>query len=869
MVSLDVPETTENALQPTPEAQLATAESAEVVNNATEEVTLASEADAEPTPEDVLAVAHITADELVEEDTLPEVPEATTAPTPKVKAEPVVVEEVVAEAVPEAPAAPTEEQELAKAQRQGLLQAVFAQLDLQEEEYLATIDKAALQELVVLMEALNERPLAVEILRKVGPLKKRYDTAYAAALDTLKDQPESEQLSAQRDAYANLSRRFTEALRKFNKSREVFDEQQKKLKEENSARKHTLLNALRAIVSAENVQAMKEVRAIQEEWRNIGPVLPQDVEQLKLSFKSLLDQFYAMRKPLMELEDQARKVNQDIKEKILAELEKIVAAKPEEGLEKYFEETTNRVKQLQEQWKNTGPVPREATESLWEKFRGLTDEYYHHRKGVVATQRESRNQMVSTAEEMLNQARALTDFVADHLDHWREKSNEVKALNEAWYKVRPALFRSNKEWLDEFKTHIDGFFNRRAEFFAELDKGRDDILKQKEALVAEAEKLQDSEAWRETADRFKQLQRLWNELGPDNHKEGIRVLRRFRKVSDHFFKRFKEHLGNLGKAEEGNLELKLKVIEELEGLQVRPAEPGEPSTEEQARELKARWDGIGHVPLAKKDEVYSRYFKALDAVLGRQNYAGGGGQGGQGGGGFGGERRGPRPEGAGGAPRREGGGGFGGGERREGGGSFGGGQRREGGGGFGGGMRFDGPPQRGGRKGGNDRNAPREEKQVFVPLTPAQEEEARLKKQIAAISEEILQIETNLSFFAKSKGANALTGQYTTQLETLNANKASIEAEIKNVRRKAHEAQREAEAAAKAAQEAAEKAAQEAAEKSASDAESAVTEPIAVDVEAATEAVAMMTPEAVAESATEQVTEAIALDVADEPDTTE
>lgn len=659
----------------------------------------------------------------------------------------------------------------------------FEQLDRAEAEFQEVLGRASLQESVVLMEALVARPLKGDLLRKAGPLKKRHDELRTAALEALKELPEGENKADHKEEVDNLSRRFNDANKQLQKKREELEKE----KEANTVKKRELLNKLREIVKQEQLQAHKEVRLLQEEWRNIGPVVAAEVNELKESFKSLLDQFYGMRKTVNVLEDQARKLNQEVKEKILADLEEIVKNIPESDPIKFIESQADRMRKLQDDWRNAGPVPREVNEVLREKFHALTDNFYKRRAEVLGEIKETRQQVVDQAEALLKDARAFADFVGESVDAWRDKATEAKNLNEQWNKFRGALYRNHAPMLEEFKTIMDGFFERRSQFFAERDKAREGALGQKQQLVEQAEALQDAEVNRENADKFKGLQRQWNELGPDNNKEGIKLLRRFRKANDQFFRRLKDNLQNMGKAEEANLMQKNEVISQLEALSRQVPAEGEPSVEDQARELKARWDAIGHVPREQKDELYSRYFKALDAVLPRPRFGEGGGAGKPGGPREGGFQRSFDRGGSG------GGGGFDrGGDR----GGFKGGRE--------GGRSFDRGGDRGGFKGGKDFGRGGFERQQAEPSTPQQEAEKRVRARIQQLDSDIAQLETNLSFFARSKGANTLIGQYQAQLADLQKQKTDAEQEIKDLKKQARLAAEQAKAAAEQAAQAAE-----------------------------------------------------------------
>ena len=155
----------------------------------------------------------------------------------------------------------------------------------------------------------------------------------------------------------SLLERFSTALARFNKKRKAYYAEREKEKEENSAKKYALLERLKTIVTEEQVTKIAEVRQIQTEWREVGWVLQKDIQPLNETYRQYLDVFYNLRSKYQELLDLDREYNYKKKLDIVTKIDQLI---PEEDANReQWNELSNQVRALQEEWKGAGQVPRE------------------------------------------------------------------------------------------------------------------------------------------------------------------------------------------------------------------------------------------------------------------------------------------------------------------------------------------------------------------------------------------------------------------------------------------------------------------------------------------------------------------------------
>jgi hypothetical protein len=162
------------------------------------------------------------------------------------------------------------------------------------------------------------------------------------------------------------------------------------------------------------------IKEAQAEWKALGPVPGKHAQALWQQFREPCDRFFARRKAHFEqLDGERREVTQ--RKIALCERAETLADSTD------WEATAAVLKQLQAEWKTSGPLPRAQGEALWQRFRGACDRFFDRR---------SRREEIAR-EAALERGRALCDVVdalAARLDDPDASPPELigKTLDEAW-----------------------------------------------------------------------------------------------------------------------------------------------------------------------------------------------------------------------------------------------------------------------------------------------------------------------------------------------------------------------------------------------------------------------------------------------------
>lgn len=476
----------------------------------------------------------------------------------------------------------------------------------EEADFDSFVENASLQELSILMEYIAKLDDIKSNISKVASIKRTFDSRCEKAI---KEKTED---GAEKEIIEKHSSRFAIALGKFNKRRSEFEIEAEKEKEKNSNRKKELLEELKEIVREEKLDEIEKVRSIQKEWKEIGQVLQTDVEDFYISFKTFLDNFYKLRESYHDLIDQDRAYNLDEKLKLIEEIKALTPPEGESRDGKFWREASEKVKQLQEEWKIIGPVPQEKKDDIKNIFKDVTDAFYAARKKYYEELDKVRAEFTQIKQELIQKLEPYKEFSGEDAEAWSKATDEVKEIQELWKNTGPATSGEDGKLWKAFREACNAFFNAKAEFFKSVDDERDEIFQKKVKLCEDAEAIMDSDDWKETAEKLKELQNSWKEVSNINHKEYFKLFRRFRRACDHFFKRRSDFFDNLKATEKANLQAKNNIIERLD--QISSEEHPEEFMDE-IRDLQDEWKNIGHVPISEKEKIWKKYQEVLNKIF--------------------------------------------------------------------------------------------------------------------------------------------------------------------------------------------------------------------------------------------------------------
>ncbi|MEV8451975.1 DUF349 domain-containing protein [Streptomyces sp. NPDC052095] len=163
--------------------------------------------------------------------------------------------------------------------------------------------------------------------------------------------------------------------------------------------------------------------------------------------------------------------------------------------------------------------------------------------------------------------------------------------------------------LDALVAAVDA---RREERKVQKAKQTDEAKHAKEALVAEAEELAQSEQWRSAGERLRALVDTWKGLPRLDRKSDDELWHRFSHARSAFSKRRKAHFASLDAQREDARKAKEKLVTEAESLS---GSTDWGTTAARYRDLMTAWKAAGRAQREAEDDLWNRFRGAQDVFF--------------------------------------------------------------------------------------------------------------------------------------------------------------------------------------------------------------------------------------------------------------
>ncbi|MBE3086576.1 MAG: DUF349 domain-containing protein, partial [Bacteroidetes bacterium] len=183
-----------------------------------------------------------------------------------------------------------------------------------------------------------------------------------------------------------------------------------------------------------------------------------------------------------------------------------------------FDERADKVVELQKMWRTIGFAPKKQNNKVYQRFRDACDAFFEKKRGFYSDNKEIQLNNLQLKTELCIQSEVLQEST-----DWKSTSDALIKLQKEWKEIGPVPRKQSERSWKRFRKACDHFFNRKAEFFAQLDTSYEDNLKAKLSIIEELEKFEPGADVHAAFERLKELQRKWTDIGfvPFNMKDEI------------------------------------------------------------------------------------------------------------------------------------------------------------------------------------------------------------------------------------------------------------------------------------------------------------------------------------------------------------
>jgi hypothetical protein len=283
---------------------------------------------------------------------------------------------------------------------------------------------------------------------------------------------------------------------------------------ENLRRKEELAVKAEALTDSTEWKSTSEaIKALQVEWKTIGPVPQERSQELWQRFRKAGNTFFERLQEHRKESSQGSEENLRLKEALVARAEELSESTDWKG-------TAEAIKALQAEWKTVGPAPREQADAVWKRFRKAADVFFDRRKEHSDALRKEQEENLRQKEALVVRAEELSQST-----QWKVTVQAIKELQAEWRTVGPAPSNKAEGVWRRFRAAIDLFFERQSAYFAQ--RNQDGDKRSDQMLDALERKREQANRVRESIERDEENLKRWQasltDVRPGERSDEIRA----------------------------------------------------------------------------------------------------------------------------------------------------------------------------------------------------------------------------------------------------------------------------------------------------------------------------------------------------------
>ena len=489
------------------------------------------------------------------------------------------------------------------------------QPDVKKEKEYVDYSEKSLSEILDIFSGMLEAEDHHDLYKNAEPLKaafyKNLKKERAAAMasegsegNLSSDNSENgDAVTARTVPFIDEERRFKEMYARYKADRAEYNARNEKAMEENLSKKLDIIDKIKNIIEKGDVShtSFTEFRALQQEWRDAGPIPNSRYKDVYETYQHTVEMFYDLVSIDRELRDLDFKKNLEVKTRFCEMAEKLAD-------NKNVVEAFRALQKLHEEWKEFGPVAKEYRESIWERFKAATSvinkkyqAYFEEQKARFRANLEAKTALCEKAEEIMNTA-------IESAKDWSKYSDAMENLQQEWKKIGPVAKKDSQKIYDRFRAACNRFFDRRKEYYSKFRDEMQENYQKKLAICEQAESMMNSEDWKATTEFFVNLQKQWKEIGPVSRKRAEQLWKRFRSACDTFFDNRNAKSDDPSITLYQNLKFKKALVKEVKEYVLTGNQEDDAAA---MKDFIERWNAIGYVPMRDKEKINNAFKAAL------------------------------------------------------------------------------------------------------------------------------------------------------------------------------------------------------------------------------------------------------------------
>lgn len=269
----------------------------------------------------------------------------------------------------------------------------------------------------------------------------------------------------------------------------------------------------------------------------------------------------------------------------------------------------NQYKEIHEEWKHVGDVPREKRQELQSEYSRLVEDFFYHLKIYRELREHDLHRNFQLKKDVIARIQQL-----EKVETIKDIEQSIKALQHEWDECGPV---NNDAWETlkaEYWEAVRVVYARVQGFYDERKQELTVNLEKKQALLERAAEfgalqLESGKEWEEATARLIALQDEWKQIGAGPRKENEEIWKTFRASCDAFFATKKSFFDAIRSQYDGLAKKKQALIDKVVLLK---DSTDWKSTSEKIIHAQKEWKAIGNSGQRSEQKLWKEFRAACD-----------------------------------------------------------------------------------------------------------------------------------------------------------------------------------------------------------------------------------------------------------------
>jgi hypothetical protein len=275
----------------------------------------------------------------------------------------------------------------------------------------------------------------------------------------------------------------------------------------------------------------------------------------------------------------------------------------------------HQFKELQKEWKNSGPVAVTHLKTLWANYNAIIDRFYDHRNIYFELKELDRKKNLESKKELCVRAEKLADAKSI-----QEAVKELNELHHEFKHIGPVPKEEQEPLWQRFKAASDAVYAKRDVYTANLlvtlqQNEATKILLNEEVSAFGTFNSDRIKDWNQKTKDILELQKKWDAVGaaPRAHQRDLN--KKFWTAFKLFFHNKNVFFKKLDEERVKNLKIKEALVQRA--IELKENQDWE-KTSNELKNLQLQWKEVGPVPEKWREKIYQQFKEACDHFFGQR-----------------------------------------------------------------------------------------------------------------------------------------------------------------------------------------------------------------------------------------------------------